>query len=53
MLGNYSPTQEEQKEFRETALEILMSYSSLEEYFGISLLPLDTIISLSFYVFNI
>ena len=39
MLVNYSPSQEEQKEFREKALEILISYSSLEEYFGISLLP--------------
>ena len=39
MLINYSPSQEEQKKFREKALEILVSYSSLEEYFGISLLP--------------
>ena len=31
MLVNYSPSQEEQKEFREKALEILICYSSLEE----------------------
>ena len=38
MLVNYFRSQEEQKEFREKTLEILISYSSLEEYFGISLL---------------
>ena len=33
------PSEEAKKEFREKALKILICYSSLEEYYGVPLLP--------------